>query len=319
MVNLGIMLEGQEDLTWEKWHDFADRTEGLGFESLWRSDHLHPLVLGPDKEVLEAWISFATLAARTERIRFGAMVTPMTFRHPSVLAKMAASIDVLSKGRLEMGLGAGWCVPEHTAFGIPFYDWKTRYGMLEEGLEIIKAMWTEDNVTFKGQHYTLEGATSYPKPYQSPHPPFVIGGNGEKRTLPITAKYAQEWNGISLTVEGFVAKRALLHRLCREINRNPDEISISLTGTAIIGRDDQDYARRLARVANILGPEKGVADATPDELMDKGWIVGTPDRVVERILAYSEAGASRVIFQLYDYEDTELLDVIAEKVLPRVS
>ena len=119
MVNLGIMLEGQEDLTWEKWHDFADRTEGLGFESLWRSDHLHPLVLGPDKEVLEAWISFATLAARTERIRFGAMVTPMTFRHPSVLAKMAASIDVLSKGRLEMGLGAGWCVPEHTAFGIP--------------------------------------------------------------------------------------------------------------------------------------------------------------------------------------------------------
>ena len=119
-------------------------------------------------------------------------------------------------------------------------------------------------------------------------------------------KYAQEWNGISLTVEGFVAKRALLHRLCREINRDPGEISISLTGTAIIGRDDQDYARRLARVANILGPEKGVGDATPDELMDKGWIVGTPDRVVERILAYSEAGASRVIFQLYDYEDTEL-------------
>ena len=189
----------------------------------------------------------------------------------------------------------------------------------KEGLEVIKALWTEDNVTFKGQHYTLEGATSYPKPYQSPHPPFVIGGNGEKRTLPITAKYAQEWNGISLTVEGFIAKRALLQRLCQEINRDPDEISISITGTAIIGRDDQDYARRLARVANILGPEKGVADATTDELMDKGWIVGTPDRVVERILAYSEAGASRVIFQLYDYEDTALLDVIAEKVLPRVS
>ena len=319
MVKLGIMLEGQEDLTWEKWHDFVDRTEGLGFESLWRSDHLHPLVLEPQKEALEAWVSFVTLAARTERIRFGAMVTPMTFRHPSVLAKMAASIDVLSKGRLEMGLGAGWCVPEHTAFGIPFYDWKKRYGMLEEGLEVIKALWTEDKATFKGEHYTLEGATSYPKPAQSPHPPFVIGGNGEKRTIPTAAKYAQEWNGINLTVQGFIAKREVLHRSCQEIGRDTGEISTSLAATGIIGRDDGEYERRLGVVAGMLKARKDIGEASPEELMDKGFIVGTPDRVVERILAYAEAGASRVIFQLYDYEDTELLDLIAEKVLPRVS
>ncbi len=319
MTKLGIMLEGQEDLTWDKWHDFVDRSEGLGFESLWRSDHLHPLVLGPEKEVLEAWVSFVTLAARTERIRFGAMVTPMTFRHPSVLAKMAASIDLLSGGRLEMGLGAGWCLPEHSAFGIPFYDWKTRYGMLEEGLEVIKALWTEDNVTFKGRHYTLENATSYPKPAQSPHPPFVIGGNGERRTLPIAAAYAQEWNGIGLTVEGFEAKRDRLHGLCREIGRDPESLDLSLTATTVIGRDDQDFAQRLARVADILGAESGVAGSGPEQLMEKGWIAGTPDRVVERILAYSEAGVSRVIFQLYDYEDTDLLDIIAEKVQPRLS
>lgn len=318
MVKLGIMLEGQEDLTWEKWHDWVDRCEGLGFESLWRSDHLQPLVLGADKEALEAWISFTTLAARTERIRFGAMVTPMTFRHPSVLAKMAASIDQLSGGRLEMGLGAGWCVPEHTAFGIPFYDWKTRYGMLEEGIEVIKALWTEDNATFKGQHYTLEGATSYPKPTQSPHPPFVIGGNGEKRTIPIAGKYAQEWNGINLTVEGFVAKRELLHESCRKVGRDPGEMTTSLAATGIIGRDDGEYERRLAVVAGMLQSRKDIGEASPEELMDKGFIVGTPERVVERIQAYGEAGASRVMFQLYDYDDTDLLDVIAEKVLPRV-
>ena len=318
MVKLGIMLEGQEDLTWDKWHDWVDRCEGLGFESLWRSDHLQPLVLGADKEALEAWVSFSTLAARTERIRFGAMVTPMTFRHPSVLAKMAASIDQLSGGRLEMGLGAGWCVPEHTAFGIPFYDWKTRYGMLEEGIEVIKALWTEDNATFKGQHFTLEGATSYPKPTQSPHPPFVIGGNGEKRTIPIAGKYAQEWNGINLTVEGFVAKRELLYQSCRKAGRETGEITTSLAATGIIGRDDGEYERRLGVVAGMLQSRKDIGEASPEELMDKGFIVGTPERVVEQILAYGEAGASRVMFQLYDYDDTDLLDVIAEKVLPRV-
>ena len=319
MVKLGIMLEGQEDLTWDKWHDWVDRCEELGFESLWRSDHLQPLVLGAEKEALEAWVSFTTLAARTERIRFGAMVTPMTFRHPSVLAKMAASIDQLSGGRLEMGLGAGWCVPEHSAFGIPFYDWKTRYGMLEEGIEVIKALWTEDNATFKGQPYKLEGATSYPKPTQSPHPPFVIGGNGEKRTIPIAGKYAQEWNGINLTVEGFVAKRGLLYRSCQAVGRDPGEITTSLAATGIIGRDDGEYERRLAVVAGMLQSRKDIGEASPEELMDKGFIVGTPERVVERIQAYEEAGASRVMFQLYDYDDTDLLDVIAEKVLPRVS
>ena len=318
MVKLGIMLEGQEDLTWEKWHDWVDRCEALGFESLWRSDHLQPLVLGAEKEALEAWVSFTTLAARTERIRFGAMVTPMTFRHPSVLAKMAASIDQLSGGRLEMGLGAGWCVPEHSAFGIPFYDWKTRYGMLEEGIGVIKALWTEDNATFKGQHFTLEGATSYPKPTQSPHPPFVIGGNGEKRTIPIAGKYAQEWNGINLTVEGFVAKRELLHQSCRKAGRETGEITTSLAATGIIGRDDGEYARRLAVVAGMLQSRKDIGEASPEELMDKGFIVGTAERVVEQILAYGEAGASRVMFQLYDYADTALLDLIAEKVLPRV-
>lgn len=319
MVKLGIMLEGQEDLSWGKWHDWVDRCEELGFESLWRSDHLQPLVLGADKEALEAWVSFTTLAARTERIRFGAMVTPMTFRHPSVLAKMAASIDQLSGGRLEMGLGAGWCVPEHTAFGIPFYDWKTRYGMLEEGIEVIKTLWTEDNATFKGQHFSLNGATSYPKPVQSPHPPFVIGGNGEKRTIPIAAKYAQEWNGINLTVEGFAEKRELLYGACEKIGRGEGEISTSLAATGIIGRDDREYERRLAVVAGMLRARKEIGEASPEELMDKGFIVGTPEGVVERILAYGEAGASRVMFQLYDYEDTDLLDLIAERVLPRVS
>lgn len=319
MAKVGIMIEGQEDLTWERWHRIVDRTEALGYESLWRSDHLTPLVREDTREALEAWVSFSTLAARTSRIRFGPMVSPMTFRHPSVLAKMAASIDRLSDGRLEMGLGAGWHEGEHQAFGLPFYTIPVRFEMLEEGLQVIRALWTQDNVSFEGKHYSLKNVTCYPKPLQSPRPPIVIGGNGERRTIPIAASYADEWNGTSLLPSSYQAKREVLKARCEELGRDPTTIRCSWMGALLIGRNESDVERRLKRIQGIMTSASDMTGATPASLAKKGWLSGTSAQVVEQMLALEEAGVERFMLQIYDYDDMEPLDIVAQEVMPVVS
>ncbi|MGH2521966.1 MAG: TIGR03560 family F420-dependent LLM class oxidoreductase, partial [Anaerolineales bacterium] len=209
MAHLGIMLEGQEDLTWERFFRLAEAVETLGFESLFRSDHLTALDPFPQRRSLELWTSLTALALRTRRIRFGPLVCSMTFRHPAMLAKMSASVDVLSGGRFELGIGAGWYEGEHRMFGIPFPPYRARLEMLDEGAQVIKALWSGQPTTFNGQHYRLENAETHPQPVQHP-PPLIMGGKNEKRTLRLVAQHATEWNCSYAGTETFQHKSRVL-------------------------------------------------------------------------------------------------------------
>ena len=319
MAKLGIMIEGQEDLTWDRWHRVAEHTEALGFESIWRSDHLIPDVSDDTSEALEAWISLATLADRTNRLRFGPLVTPITFRHPAVLAKMAASIDQLSNGRLEFGLGAGWHDGEHKAFGVPYPNMAERFERLEESLQLTIATWTRDNVTFEGKHYRLENITSHPKPVQRPHPPIIIGGNGKKRTIPLAAKYGNEWNGTSQTPDEYRERRELLRGLCEGFGRDPDTVRCSLMLTLLTGRTDGLEVRtRIRTLAGIMSKYPHMPTATPESLSQEGRLVGTPSQVVERLQQFEEAGAERFMLQIFDCDDMDMLETLAADVMPQI-
>ena len=314
------MVEAQEDLTWERWHTIIDRVEVLGFESIWRSDHYLTDQGEPEREALEAWISFATLADRTSKVRFGPLVSPMTFRHPSVLAIMAACVDQLSGGRLELGLGAGWFTEEHKAFGVPFYNMPIRFEMLREGIEVIESLWTTDNVSFEGKHYQLENATCYPKPTQTPRPPIIIGGVGEKYTLPIAAKYADEWNSFSIDATSYKAKRDVLTTRCEELGRDPSTIKCSWMGPVLTGHSEKEMNQRLDNMRRALPAVPEVANApSPASLRDHAWLVGTPQEVVEQLGGLMEAGAERFMLQTYNVDDMEILEIIATEIMPQVA
>src|SRR5256886_10044898 len=191
-MKIAVMIEAQEGLTWEHWFRIADRVEQLGLDSLWRSDHFFSLSGDLHRPALECWTSLTALAQRTRRIRFGPLVSPMTFRHPALLARMAAAVDRLSDGRLVLGVGAGWNVAEHEAFGIGLPPLKERFDRFEEGIAVIKALWTGGPVDLDGRYYPLRGAAAYPRPQQQPSPPLLIGGDGEGRRPRIVARGAED-------------------------------------------------------------------------------------------------------------------------------
>src|SRR6266581_2415584 len=180
-MKVGVMIEAQEGLTWEHWFRIADCVEELALDSLWRSDHFFSLSGDRQRPALECWTSLTALAQRTHRIRFGPLVSPMTFRHPALLARMAAAVDLLSGGRLVLGVGAGWNVAEHEAFGIGLPPLKERFDRFEEGIAVIKALWTGGPVDLEERYYPLRGAAAYPRPQQQPAPPLLIGGAAGRR------------------------------------------------------------------------------------------------------------------------------------------
>ena len=248
-MRLGIMIEAQEGLTSDRWREIARMTEDLGFDSLWRSDHFFSLFGDRRQPSLETWVSLTMLAQETKRIRFGILVSPITFRHPSLVARMAAQVDLLSGGRLEVGVGAGWNAVEYEAFGIPFPPRRTRFDMMEEGIQVMQALWSGGPANFEGQHYSLKEALCYPMPAQSPLP-LVVGGTGEHRTLGMAARYAQHWNAAgSLTAAEYPDKLEALRRHCAEIGRDPSEIWISKMAGFAIGRDEKELREYAARIS----------------------------------------------------------------------
>jgi F420-dependent oxidoreductase-like protein len=207
------------------WHE-ADAIPA--FEHAWVFDHFMPLGDDPTGPCLEGWTLLAALAAQTERLRIGQMVTGNTYRHPAVLANMAATVDVISQGRMDFGIGAGWNELEHTAYGIPLYSPGERIARLDEACEVVRLLWTETVANFDGRYYQLKDARCEPKPVQKPYPPFVIGGSGEQKTLRVVARYATIWNFAGGSVETFEHKSAVLDEHCRAIGRDPVEIVRSI-------------------------------------------------------------------------------------------
>ena len=246
--------------TWAEMHAVWKAADDIEvWESGWTFDHFEPILgLPRDGDCLEGWITLAALLHSTKRLRGGVLVTGIHYRNPAVLANMAATLDITSGGRLELGLGAGWNTDESGAYGIELGSLRERFDRFGEGLEVIKLLLTQPQSTFEGNYFQLDNAYCNPKPVQTPHPPICIGGGGEKRTLPLVAKYADHWNFASSAADPIAElrrKRAILDEYCAAIGRNPDEI---LTSTLIFGRSMNleqcvDIAHRYAEVGVGLG------------------------------------------------------------------
>lgn len=220
-------------------------------EHAWVSDHFAPMGADRTGPRFESWTLLAALAARTERLRLGVMVTGNTYRHPAVLANIGATLDVISHGRLDMGLGAGWNEPEHMAYGIPLPPTGDRIRAMGEACEVILRMWTEEAPDFDGRYYQLRGARCEPKPLQRPHPPLVIGGGGEKLTLRMVARYADIWNMDGGSVEEFAAKSAILDQHCAAVGRDPAAIERSIQ--VRLDPDQPEAARTAVRAYLAAG------------------------------------------------------------------
>ena len=310
-MRVGVMIEGQEGLTWERWFRLADAAEALGYESLCRSDHLTGLGGDSRRPALDTWASLAALATRTRRIRFGPMVSPITFYHPALLGKLATAVDALSGGRLDLGIGAGWNEYEHAMFGVPFPPLRERMDRLECGARVLRALGAGQPVTLVQDYYPLRKAESHPLP---PHGRLrlVVGGRGEKRTLRIAAEFADEWNATRIDVAGFRAKRAVLAAHCAAFARDPETIGRSLMIPLAIGRDSADVARRIA-AARASFPS-----LPPDEAAwrDAGFLAGPAESVIAALAEWRAAGMQRILLQMLDQDDIAALELFARTVLP---
>jgi F420-dependent oxidoreductase-like protein len=308
MTEIGIMIEGQEGLTWERLFRLADAVEELGFAHLFRSDHLTSF--SSRRAALALWPSLTALARRTKRIRFGPMVCSVTFRHPAMVARMAASTDALSGGRLDLGLGAGWFEKEHRMFGIDFPPYGTRLEMLDEGAQVVKLLWSGEPASFEGKHYRLEAAESLPLPAQD-SPTLIIGGKG-KKTLGVVARHATEWNFSYDGPEAFRQKSAELDENCRAIGRDPATLRRSLMIPFVIGRDEAAVQDRIEAHRRMF---PGLP-ATLEEWLAAGYPGGNPGQLAEQLNAFAEAGVERFMLQHNDLDDLDSLELLAAEVLP---
>jgi F420-dependent oxidoreductase-like protein len=312
MTDIGIMVEGQEDMTWERFFRIATAVEDLGFDSLFRSDHLTALNGAAQRESLALWPSLTALATRTSRLRFGPMVCSMTFRHPAMVAKMAAAVDQLSGGRLDLGLGAGWFEGEHRMFGIEFPRYSTRLRMLDEGVQVVKGLWSGEPFSFQGEFYQLEAAETYPAPAQD-NPVIIMGGKGEK-TLKIVAKHATEWNCSYVGLDVFRQKSRQLDENCRQIGRDPASLRRSLMIPFVVGKNSQ------AIQESIDGHRATFPSlpATYEAWREAGFLGGSPDALVDQLNKFIEAGIERFMLQHNNLDDLATLELLADEVMPHV-
>jgi F420-dependent oxidoreductase-like protein len=311
-MRFAVMIEGQEDVGWDDWVALAETCERLGFEALFRSDHYGSVEGVHTRGALDAWGTVCGLAAITSTLRLGTLVSPATFRHPSVLAKSAVTADHISGGRIEVGLGTGWNEPEHRAYGFPFPSMKTRMDRLAEQLEIVTRSWQDGAFSFDGDHYAVDGLDALPKPVQRPLP-LVMGGAAKSRGAALAARYAAEYNVVYAAPEEARASRERLDAACRDAGRDPATLRFSLMHGFLIGADEADLRARVERLAEWRG-----APVSLDELR-ASWIVGTPDEFTHRLREYEAAGVERVMLQHNVFRDLEALEVLAATVVPALS
>lgn len=281
----------------------ADR---LGFDSILFVDHMWSRGV-PDLDHLEAWTVMTATAVSTERLRVGALVLCNSYRNPALLAKMASSLDVISAGRLILGLGSGWMDEEYRAYGYPFPRPRVRIEQLEEGIEVAKRLFAERRANYQGKYYTLEDAVNQPKPVQNPHPPILIGGAGEQYLLPLVARHADIWNCPNNAAPELPRKLDVLRRHCERVGRDPAEIVISEQCIVVLGRDERQFEEKMDLTRRMLG---SVFD------VEKTAFRGTPQQVVKQLRKRIEEGVTFFTFLTGDFHDPETLELFAEKVLP---
>jgi F420-dependent oxidoreductase-like protein len=309
-MDLRIFTEPQQGASYDDLLAVARLAEELGFDAFFRSDHYQRMGGGsPLPGPTDAWITLAGLARETSTIRLGTLVTAATFRLPGPLAISVATVDAMSDGRVELGLGSGWFDDEHTSYGIPFGSVKERFDRFEEQLAIVTGLWaTPEGETFgfDGSEYQIVDSPALPKPVQSPRPPIIIGGGGPKRTPRLAATYADEFNVPFTDLDGTGAAFDRVRAACETRDRDPRTMTFSAAQVVCCGADEAEVARR----ATAIGRE-------PDELRRNG-AAGTPDEVVARIKAFGELGATRAYLQVLDLSDLDHLRLLAAEVLPHV-
>lgn len=303
------------DEHWETMTRVAKTIESAGYESLWVFDHFHTVPVPTQEVTYEAWTLMAALAAATDTVRLGQMCTCNTYRPPSYLAKVASSIDVISNGRLEMGIGAGWYEHEHDGYGYPFEVPKDRIGMLREGVEIMRAMWTQDVVDYAGTYYTLKGAINQPKGIQRPHIPLWIAGGGEQLTLNVAARYA-DYTNFGGSVEEFNHKSDVLRGHCDKVGRTFDEITRSANFTIICEPTEAKVQERIDWMTELYGR---FVEKDRLERLVASWsgTAGTPDQIIDTLGSWKDAGCEYAICYFTEAaHDTAGLELFAQEVIP---
>jgi F420-dependent oxidoreductase-like protein len=313
-MRLNLMIEGQEGVSWEQWVALASACESSGLEGLFRSDHYATISPFLERGSLDAWATLSALAAVTSRIRLGTMVSPATFRHPSVLAKSVVTADHVSGGRVELGLGAGWYADDHTRYGFPFPEAPVRMEMLAEQLEIVHRQWSEESFSFAGKHYTLEDCHAEPKPVQTPHPPVILGGAAKRRSARLAARWADEYNTTFALPEECAKRRAVLADAWEAEGRDPATLRFSLMTGCVIGEDGADAVRRAGRVAERQGRSADDGAAVLRELRDRGGVAGTVDEARARVRELEDAGVERVMLQHLAHDDVEMVELVGREL-----
>jgi alkanesulfonate monooxygenase SsuD/methylene tetrahydromethanopterin reductase-like flavin-dependent oxidoreductase (luciferase family) len=308
-VRLALMIEGQEGVTWEQWVALASACEEHGVEALFRSDHY---VSGFDESrpALDAWATISGLAARTTKLELGTLVSPVTFRHPSVLARCAATADEISGGRVTLGLGAGWMEREHEAYGFEFRTARERVARLAEQVEIVHLLLREDRVDFAGERYRLHDAPGL----RRPELPILVGGSAKPGTIGPAVRFADEYNTFFATLEEVRARRQALDEACERAGRDPATLRYSLMAPCVVGRDERELLESARRVGARFGSD-------PQDVLERygeRGPVGTVERVIEWLEEIEEIGYERVMLQLLAHDDLDTVALIGRELVPAV-
>ena len=304
-TRFGVTLP-QIKRSWLETSTAAKEFDALGFDSVWVCDHMYG-VPNPSLPIMEGWTLLAAIAAITDQVKLGTLVTPPFFRNPAVLANQIATIDQIAKGRVIAGLGAGWFPPEFEQIGCPFPGTRERLRALEEMVEVMKRMWTDEKATFKGQYFSVEDAVCEPKPETPPE--ILIGGGGEKITMGIAAKHADTWNNMAAHQAALPKKIEALHKRCEEIGRDPSSIEISQQTVVVIAEDDDAARVALEKAKKIYGGHMGGA-------IEEHGIWGTPEGVIDRIEQHRALGVSLFVIEFFGRDTREPARLFAEKVAP---
>src|SRR4051812_41452948 len=313
------MIEGQEGVTWPQWVALARACDEHGVPALFRSDHFLNLDGDhPERGALDAWTTLAALAAVTQTVRLGTLVSPATFRHPSLLAKLAVTADHVSGGRVDLGLGAGWHEPEHRAYGFPFAGLAARMDVFEEQVAIVAGLLAPGEFAHDGANYVCVGVDARPKPVRG-RLPLIVGGSAGRRSAAVAARWADEYNTGAVDAAECRRRRRRLDAACAAVGRDPADLRLSVRTWLLAGRDERDLRARARAVAAF----RGVPDRAPEELMRElganGWLVGTVDAVVARLRALAAAGADRVVLALPLHRDLEHVALVGRQLAPRVA
>jgi F420-dependent oxidoreductase-like protein len=306
-IRFGIQT-GQQNIQWDDMLALWQKADAWGYDTLWNFDHFYPIFTNPEGPCLEGWTTLAALAQATKRARIGHLVNGNTYRNPCLTAKMAASLDHVSHGRLNLGIGAGWFEMEHTAFGIDFMTVPKRLQALDEACQIIRGMLTQERTTVHGKHYTVTDAMGLPRPVQQPHPPIMIGGTGEKVLLRIVAKHADMWNA-SGPADFMEKKIAIIRQHADKLDRDADRIEKTVMMPLCYRNKDRE--------GFVQGLIAAMRQTTPEEA--RGQImIGEKHECLDTVERYRRAGVTHFIFMSFAPYNADEMQAFAEEVIPAV-